>query len=314
MMTPMKLVDNLSPGTVVSGKWSKQHYKVIRKLGGGAIGTVYLVEGQRQLQALKISEDTMSITSEVTVLKCFSKVQGSFLGPFLFDVDDWEYNGETYYFYIMEYIEGDSLLSSVLKKGYDWGVVYVIQMLKDLEELHNQGWIFGDIKPDNILISKQDNRIRFLDVGGATLQGRAVKEYTEFFDRGYWELGGRKAEPSYDTFAIGMVLVNMAYPSTFLKGSNPKRTLLDAVEKSPFLKKYEKVIKKTLFEGYTSCKEMREALVFIMTETPTMTSSVSKQPIKKKKRKSSYKRDFIEITLLLIGVISGYIWYIYYFL
>ena len=39
--------------------------------------------------ALKMSDNGMSITSEVNVLKSFAKVQGSALGPSLLDVDDW---------------------------------------------------------------------------------------------------------------------------------------------------------------------------------------------------------------------------------
>ena len=39
--------------------------------------------------------------------------------------------------------------------------------------------------------------------------GSSIKEFTEFYDRGYWGLGSRKAEPSYDLFAVAMIMIQM---------------------------------------------------------------------------------------------------------
>ncbi|MGL4520930.1 MAG: hypothetical protein ACRCWQ_00005, partial [Bacilli bacterium] len=39
--------------------------------------------------------------------------------------------------------------------------------------------------------------------------GRVIKEYTERYDRGYWKVGLRSAEASYDLFSIGMIIVHL---------------------------------------------------------------------------------------------------------
>ena len=67
----------------------KIEYIIIKELGYGANGVVYLAQWHNQHVALKISDNGTSITSEVNVLKSFAKVQGSVLGPSLLDVDDW---------------------------------------------------------------------------------------------------------------------------------------------------------------------------------------------------------------------------------
>ncbi|WP_347836547.1 hypothetical protein [Gracilibacillus sp. JCM 18860] len=55
---------------------------------------------------------------------------------------------------------------------------------------------------DNLIVSRNPVRLRWVDVGGTTLIGRSIKEYTEFYDRAYWQMGTRRAEPSYDLFAL----------------------------------------------------------------------------------------------------------------
>ena len=82
----------------------------------------------------------------------------------------------------------------------------------DLDKLHENGWVFGDLKPENLIVTGPPPKIRCIDVGGTTIQGRAIKEFTEFYDRGYWGLGSRKAEPTYDLFAVAMIMINTAYP------------------------------------------------------------------------------------------------------
>lgn len=217
---------SMKPGTVVTGKWHQHRYVIKRELGKGAVGTVYLCERNGKYAALKISENNTSMTVEVNVLKSLAKVQGSRLGPFLLDVDDWEVSRNTRYtFYVMEYLKGESLRSFIGRRGHEWTGIFMLQLLEDLDYLHRAGWVFGDFKPENLIVLSNPPKVRFIDVGGTTQMGRAVKEYTEFYDRGYWGLGSRRAEPGYDLFALVMVILNIYYPKRFEKGPNPKITL-----------------------------------------------------------------------------------------
>src|SRR5699024_9473064 len=94
-----------------------------------------------------------SMTVEVNVLKALQKVQGSRLGPYLLDVDDWKApSGNTYAFYVMEYLQGESMASFIQRNGKEWIGVLMLQLLKDLEQLHESGWVFGDLKAENLLV------------------------------------------------------------------------------------------------------------------------------------------------------------------
>ena len=143
----MKNQFNFKPGTVIEGKWHKNVYTIIKELGYGANGYVYLAKWRNQDVAIKLSGSGTSITSEVNVLRSFAKAQGSVLGPSLLDVDDWERKSGIVFFYCMEYIKGPDFMTFIEQKGPTWLPVLTLQLLTDLDRLHQNGWIFGDLKP-----------------------------------------------------------------------------------------------------------------------------------------------------------------------
>lgn len=310
MSNTTKNHSKVPPGTVISGKWLKNKYKIIKMLGAGANGIVYLADHQGQLVAIKISDDYGSIASEMNVLKSFSKVQGSSLGPYLFHGDDWERKDACLPFYVMEYIQGDDLLTFIKKKGDDWVGILLLQLLANLEQLHKQGWIFGDLKPENLIVMSPTHSIRCIDVGGTTMIGRAVKEFTEFFDRGYWGLGSRKAEPSYDLFAVAMIGINIYYPNRFPKQSDTRKQLLRIVESENGLDLYKVIIRKALLGEYNSAKEMRGELLLAM-QSKNNSQTSSQTAVKKRRSVKKKHSGFAETLVILLIVSCIYGLYIY---
>lgn len=313
-------------GTDITGKWHKNTYKIIKPLGCGATGTVYLADSLNGLVALKISENSMSITSEVNVLKHFAKVQGATLGPSLLDVDDWVVGSrDAIPFYVMEYVNGEDFLSFLEKRGKEWAGILCIQLLANLEKLHQEGWVFGDLKPENLIVIGPPPKIRWLDVGGTTLIGRSIKEYTEFFDRGYWGVGSRKAEPSYDLFAVTMIMINSVYPKRFKKtGMDGREQLKKIITTNESLKKYAFVLGNAIDGKYQSAESMRKDLLQAISQSSQMSSahqvtrkkSSSKQAPKtrgsyKKKQKKSHSSGLIETLLIIAFVLLAYVLYIY---
>jgi serine/threonine protein kinase len=317
----------VNAGTVITGKWHQNKYVIIKELGNGANGIVYLAEHKGVRVALKMSDNGLSVTSEVNVLKSFAKVQGSALGPSLLDVDDWIRNGGRVSFYVMEYIDGPDFQSFIQQKGKSWTVVLILQLLNDLEKLHQNGWVFGDLKPENLIVTGQPAKIRCIDVGGTTIQGRAIKEFTEFYDRGYWGLGSRKAEPSYDLFSVGMIFLNSAYPKRFNKKEGGILQLRNAINQKTELHPFESVIVKALQGQYRGANQMRSELLAIITNQnpvspppepsvkspkqtyqvkPRIKSYPSRKSYKKKKKKSGW----LETIMIMMLVACFYLMYL----
>lgn len=92
MMTDNTLKNpfNDPPGTVVTGKWHKNRYRLLKRLGAGANGAVYLAESAAGPVALKVGVSTAQVASESSVLKTISKARGQSLGPSFLEADDWE--------------------------------------------------------------------------------------------------------------------------------------------------------------------------------------------------------------------------------
>ncbi|MCD8510383.1 MAG: phosphotransferase [Bacillus sp. (in: Bacteria)] len=280
----------LLPNQRIIGRWQKNNYRIIKQLGYGATGTVYLAESSDGLVALKIAADSMSITSEVNVFRQFSKVQGPSLGPSFYEADDYVTRDGVYPFYVMEFINGQPFLPFLRQRGAEWTGILIIQLLADLHRLHEAGWVFGDLKPENLLVTENPSRVRWLDVGGITLQGRGIKEYTEFFDRGYWGLGDRKAEPNYDLFSVSMLFMNRGYPSRFEKNDQSGQTrLLQKFREKDIIQPYEPIFRKGIEGKYKNALEMRNDLLELVQTTTfaPVTTVVNNQRYRKKTTRST---------------------------
>lgn len=314
-------VCNLLPGTKILGKWHKRPYKIIKELGNGANGSVYLAESPEGLVALKLGLNSMGITSEVNVLKHFSKVQGQVLGPSLIDVDDWVTYEGTVPFYAMEYLKGSNLLTFLNGKGSEWIGILMVQLLGDLDRLHQAGWVFGDLKPDNLIVVGPPVRIRWLDVGGTTLLGRSIKEFTEFFDRGYWGLGTRKAEPTYDLFSVAMIIINICYPNRFEKNGAGLKQLKERIQRKEFLKQYEPVLLNALQGRYNNAQLMKKDIIDCMSKSKNSTvrsnHSIAKTQKVKQQTKAQNQKEkekssgFVETFLFASFLLLAYILYLF---
>lgn len=323
MNNTMRTQCKLKQGDRIIGKWNNNEYKIIKELGSGANGMVYLVQNNSRPFALKLSDNGTSIISEMNTLKSFSKVQGSALGPSFFEADDFLKSGFNFPFYVMEYIEGVEFLEFIKKKGTRWIGVLVLQLLTSLADLHNHDWVFGDLKPENLIVITSTYKVRCVDVGGTTVVGRSIKEFTEFFDRGYWGLGSRKADPQYDLFATAMIMVNAVYPTRFSKKGEGYSQIKEKIIQKQALKPYRKMLENALLGKYASAENMRKDLIDILSNPQNsayFSTPTAKQPsatrqtrhVQQKTRvKHKKKGRFVE-TFVLVAVISLlYVLYIY---
>ncbi|MCO7176942.1 hypothetical protein ACFP7A_12870 [Sporolactobacillus kofuensis] len=300
-------------GTLIEGKWHKQHYRLIKWLGSGAQGTVYLGRSSTRTVAIKLAKDRESLISEVNVLKRFGELQGHSLGPSLYDHDDWLIKGKIISFCAMEFLDGVPLSEALKRKPFDWAVVYVLQLLTQLQQLHHIGFVFGDLKPENLILMDPGHTVRCLDFGGATKLGRSVREYTEFYDRGYWGIGGRRAEPSYDLFACVMILYYAALGKRIERSGNPEQQLIQLAKTEPMLIPFQRVIVNTVKGRYTEAAQMRRDLLQDMMTNKRNEQQRPVQNVQRKRAKTnkeSWKSAWLTASILLTAYILFVIIYV----
>jgi len=255
----------LAPGSVVTGKWKGGRYRVERLLGEGANGRVYLVEHGRRLYAMKVGGDAVDLQSEINALRALAARRRR-AEPFLVAVDDFVHrDGSEHPFYIMRYVRGRALHEYLQREGADWFPLVGYNLLGRLAELHEAGFAFGDLKRENVLVGDY-GRVELVDYGGATAFGKSVRQFTELYDRGYWNAGSRTAEPGYDLFSFAVLCLHLfegrrllQLSQTLLPQNRSPAELIRLTESHPALKPFAGWLQRALRGEFASAREAAAA-------------------------------------------------------
>ncbi|THF74532.1 serine/threonine protein kinase [Cohnella fermenti] len=255
----------MPPGTLLTGKWNGRIYKLERLLGTGSNGHVYLASYGRSACAVKLGKDVSDLQAEANILASLDhREKGAKRRPFLLDVDDAVVDGAQIPFYAMQYVPGVTVRAYLRKHGPEWAGIIGYRLLRRLSELHDAGWIFSDLKNDNLLVSDY-GQVALVDYGGMTANGRGIRQFTEIYDRGYWSAGSRTAEPSYDWFSAAVLWIHVLdekrllhLTRTLLPQNRDPGELLALVKTNSTLKPLSGWFEKALRGKFASTQEAAE--------------------------------------------------------
>jgi serine/threonine-protein kinase len=193
-------------------------YRVIREIGAGGMGTVYLGEHLETGRPAAIKVLPASLAREPGLVARFTReidATRKIENPHVVKVYESGADHETY-FYAMEYVDGETLTARLLRdKRIDWRQVidYGIQICKALKAAHNSGVIHRDLKPSNLLISK-DDVVKLTDFGVAqvfasgklTVTGGVIGT-AEYMSPE--QAQGKRANKQSDIYSLGAVMYVM---------------------------------------------------------------------------------------------------------
>lgn len=278
MATSFKV--ELRRGMVVTGKWKNGRYRIERLLGEGANGKVYLVQHDRTWFALKLGSDAIDLQSEINVLQSLAKQKQKGQEPFLFDVDDlYGPDGREYPFYIMRYVLGTTLAQYLKQQGPEWFPLVGLNLLGKLAQLHHAGWVFGDLKVENVLVADYGH-VDLVDFGGVTAVGKSIRQFTEIYDRGYWNGGSRSADAKYDLFSFGVLCIQLhegkqlhQLTTELLPQNRSAVELMQIAESSPALKPLAGWLRKAFSGQFADAGEAATAWRLLMHRRDTHRSA-----------------------------------------
>ena len=152
-------------------------YKLIERLGGGAMGSVYRA---RQLSldrdvALKVlapdlAEDPAYVERFLREAKAVARLNHSNI---ISGIDVGDADGVKYF--VMEYVDG-STVAALLRRGgaldEERSLLIAQQMARALDHAYKNGLVHRDLKPENILITR-DGIAKLCDLGLAKLEDHA---------------------------------------------------------------------------------------------------------------------------------------------
>ncbi len=234
-------------------------YKIIRFIGGGGMAEVYLAHDMlldRDV-AIKMLRDQFMEDGELLdqfrrEAKSAARLRHSYIIN-IYDVISDE-NGQ---YIVMEYVEGVTLKEFLAENGGKLSVPVVLELgtrlAEALEHAHRHNIIHCDIKPQNILISK-DLDPKIADFGIAKMISSQTVIYTSSVMGSVHysppeQVAGEKVTGSSDVYSLGIVLFEMLTGEVPFTGDTPMAVAMMHKEKPvPPLKNYLSDVPKGLQE------------------------------------------------------------------
>ncbi len=228
-------IQQLQPGALLQGS----KYRIERMLGQGGFGITYLATQELLDRRVAIKEffmrdfcsraqDSASVTlGTASNRELMERYRAKFLKeakviarldhPNIVRIHDiFEENGTAYY--VMEYIEGESLSQIVKRRGVlpeQEAVACIRSVAEALKYVHSLGINHLDVKPGNIMVRRTDGRVFLLDFGLSKqydTDGNQTSSTPLGISHGYAPIeqyspeGVKEFSPQTDIYALGATL------------------------------------------------------------------------------------------------------------
>ena len=198
---------------VILGK----RYEILGRVGSGGMADVYKGKDHKlnRYVAIKVLKSDYR-SDQVFIKKFLSEAQAAagLMHPNVVNVYDVGQDRGLYYM-VMELVEGITLKDYIEKKGRlsaKETVSIAIQMVTGLQAAHNQHIIHRDIKPQNIIISK-DGKVKVTDFGIARATTSTQTISTSVMGSVHYtspeQARGGVVDEKSDIYSIGITLYEM---------------------------------------------------------------------------------------------------------
>ncbi|HEX7599329.1 MAG TPA: serine/threonine-protein kinase, partial [Polyangia bacterium] len=207
-------------------------YRVIRKLGEGGMGAVYLAEHvviEKKL-VLKVLAPELSRRQDLVARFLQEARSASRIGhENVIDISDFGQSAEGFVYIAMEYLEGKDLGEVVRAEGaLSWARVrgLLVQICRALRAAHDKGIVHRDMKPENIFLIQREGQpefVKILDFGIAKVMGldpngpRLTRTGMIFGTPEYMapeQAEGKEADHRVDVYAVGCIAYHLITGNT----------------------------------------------------------------------------------------------------
>jgi len=208
----------LEPGTLLVGR-----YLIVRRIGGGGMGSVYLAHDRNLADAPRAVKEMLEMFADahqrekaIEDFKRESTLLASLEHPSIPTIFDFFVENDRYYL-VMKYVNGSDLASKLRQAN---GIVdersvteWAIQTCDVLDYIHglNPPIIFRDLKPANLMLDERTSRVMLIDFGIARTVAPTQKGVTAIGTMGYAppELFSGKVDPRSDLYSLGATMFHM---------------------------------------------------------------------------------------------------------
>jgi serine/threonine protein kinase/Tol biopolymer transport system component len=228
------------------------HYRVLEKIGAGAMGEVFRARDERLDRdvALKLIRPASSANPDhLRRFELEARAAAALNHPNIVAIYDIGLDEGTPYI-VCELLEGKTLRKRLLEGSLPvrQALDYSRQIVQGLIAAHDRRIIHRDLKPENLFVTT-DGRVKILDFGVAKLQsapdesGRTVEDLTTITRSGMLlgtvaymapeQLRGKPVDHRSDIFSVGAILYEMLAGRRAFRGETEVDTITAVLREDP---------------------------------------------------------------------------------
>ena len=309
------------------GKIVKNRYEILEILGEGGMAFVYKARDTQLERLVAIKTLKPNYVNQETFVERFkreAKTAANLNHPNIVQIFDWGIEDEP--FFVMEYIEGNTLTSIIAKnRTISLSDILFIgaQVSSGLHAAHEKGLVHRDIKPGNIMITP-DGKVKVTDFGIVSLQNEEsdiTKTGSILGTASYIspeQAQGKPVSIESDLYSLGTVLYELITGKPPFAGDTPISTatkhLTERPEKPSSFRRdlpkgvesaIMKLLEKATYDRFKSAEDLRATL---LQQRKSLQSEQTRENLVDLTNPKIKLRFTLPALLMSIGVVIGTVW------
>ena len=309
------------------GQIVKERYEILEILGEGGMAFVYKARDTQLERLVAIKTLKPNYVNQETFVERFKReatTAANLNHPNIVQIFDWGIEDEPYF--VMEYIEGNTLTSIIAKnRTISLSDILFIgaQVANGLHAAHQKGLVHRDIKPGNIMITP-DGKVKVTDFGIVSLQNEEsdiTKTGSILGTASYIspeQAQGKAVSIESDLYSLGTVLYELITGKAPFTGDTPISTATKHLTEKPekpsnyrrdLPKGVEsaimKLLEKATYDRFKSAEDLRATL---LQQRKTLQSEETRENLVDLTNPKIKLRFTLPALLLSIGIVFGTIW------
>ena len=309
------------------GQIVKERYEILEILGEGGMAFVYKARDMQLERFVAIKTLKPNYVNQETFVDRFkreAKTAANLNHPNIVQIFDWGIEDEPYF--VMEYIEGNTLTSIITKnRTISLSDILFIgaQVSSGLHAAHQKGLVHRDIKPGNIMITP-DGKVKVTDFGIVSLQNEEsdiTKTGSILGTASYIspeQAQGKPVSIESDLYSLGTVLYELITGKAPFSGDSPISTatkhLTEKPEKPSLFRRdlpkgvenaILKLLEKATYDRFKSAEDLRATL---LQQRKALQSEQTRENLVDLTNPKVKLRFTLPALIISIGVVIGTIW------